>query len=379
MQELSFIIDIKKSGDSCKYFEGTKKYIATADIIDDEIVSYTEVTYTNKPSRANVIAKPGDVIFAKMQNTIKVIVVDEETSNYIYSTGFYCIQDDRYLPEFLKCYFMSKAFNEKKDKNCNGATMKALSDEGFKKIKLPLITKEVQKQIIDEYLAISSSIKNKNKQIAIFDELIKSQFIEMFGVIKTNKFNFPMKKMIEVCNKITDGKHGGCKIVENSDYYFVGAREIYDDNINYESAQCINKEEFEKDYQRCNVELNDFLIVNTGATIGKSAIVKDSRFSRTLLQKSVALLKPKHNIISPYFLKYMYLINEELYKVENSSAQPNLLLSRIKNSDIYLPPKSLQDQFAAIVEQIDKSKYILQKQIDALQELLDSKMEEFFG
>ena len=51
-----------------------------------------------------------------------------------------------------------------------------------------------------------------------------------------------------MCNKITDGKHGGCKSEVGTERYFVGAREIYDDDVHYELAPEINIEEFEKDY-----------------------------------------------------------------------------------------------------------------------------------
>ena len=354
MQELSFIIDIKKSGDSCKYFEGTKKYIATADIIDDEIVSYTEVTYTNKPSRANVIAKPGDVIFAKMQNTIKVIVVDEETSNYIYSTGFYCIQDDRYLPEFLKCYFMSKAFNEKKDKNCNGATMKALSDEGFKKIKLPLITKEVQKQIIDEYLAISSSIKNKNKQIAIFDELIKSQFIEMFE----NK-GYASCQIIEVSEFVKDGTHQTPTYTEDkiNGFKFLSSKDVMSKKIDWSNIKYIPADLHNQLYSTIKPRRNDILMSKNGVNYGVAALNDtDEIFD---IYVSLALIRPK-NIINPRYFQTvlnMECTKEQFDKSIKGIGVPNLHLSEIKKTMILLPPVELQDQFAAIVEQIDKSKY----------------------
>ena len=42
-------------------------------------------------------------------------------------------------------------------------------------------------------------------------------------------------------------------------------------------------------------------------------------------------------------------------------------------------PIELQNEFADFVKLIDKSKFIVQKQIDDLQELLDSKMDEYFG
>ena len=44
-----------------------------------------------------------------------------------------------------------------------------------------------------------------------------------------------------------------------------------------------------------------------------------------------------------------------------------------------LPPLSLQNDFAAFVQQIDKSKFVVKQQIKDLQELMDSKMQEYFG
>lgn len=179
----------------------------------------------------------------------------------------------------------------------------------------------------------------------------------MFGTLDTPTQAFEKATLKELCNKITDGKHGGCKSEVGTERYFVGAREIYDDDVHYESAPEINIEEFEKDYKRCNVEIGDFLIVNTGATIGKSAIACDKRTEHTLLQKSVALLKVKKDVLNPIFLKWCYRVNTKMYMVENASAQPNLLLSKINATVIYVPDIELQNQFADFVHQVDKSKF----------------------
>jgi len=179
----------------------------------------------------------------------------------------------------------------------------------------------------------------------------------MFGTLNSPKFAFNYDVLENVCHKITDGKHGGCTFVKGTKKYFVGAREIYNDKINYETAPEISQDEFEKDYKRCNLQVNDFIIVNTGATIGKSAIVKDERAKDTLLQKSVALIKVREDILNNIFLKYCYIVNPDMYIVESGSAQPNLLLSKIKSTKIYIPNINMQNEFACFVEQIDKLKF----------------------
>ena len=68
-----------------------------------------------------------------------------------------------------------------------------------------------------------------------------------------------------------------------------------------------------------------------------------------------------------------------MYLVESSSAQPNLLLSKIKATEIYVPPIELQNQFADFVRAVDKSKVEVQKALDKTQMLFDSLMQQYFG
>ena len=105
MPNLFFIKDIKKSNSSCNSFDGKKKYIATADLQNGKIVNYEVVDFSSKPSRANLIADNGSVIFAKMQNTIKVLEIDDSNVDNIYSTGFYSFKDERILPSYMKFFF----------------------------------------------------------------------------------------------------------------------------------------------------------------------------------------------------------------------------------------------------------------------------------
>ena len=221
---------------------------------------------------------------------------------------------------------------------------------------IPVFDKQEQAEIVSVLDRVSMQISNRHEQLELFEQLVKSRFIELFGTVTENPYGFPMATLKEVCHKITDGKHGGCEQEADSGYYYVGAREIYDDCIHYDTAPQITYADFAKDYKRCNIERGDMVIVNTGATIGKTAIATSPLTERTLLQKSVALLKVKTEIISAEFLRHCYMANPSMYKVESASAQPNLLLSRMNATRIYLPPIDLQEQFAAFVEQTDKSK-----------------------
>ncbi len=364
-------------------FHGTKKYISTGAVATTEIdeSEVVEVTYEDRPSRANLSAEAGDILFAKMQGTRKTLLLDSETEKNIYSTGFYAVRAN---PEVIttEClYYLidSELFLAQKDKNCSGATQKAITNGGMAKIEISVPPLSEQGILVDKLKHLTQLIADKKKQLNLFDEIIKSRFIEMFGTLSCNEHHYPMCALKYACRKITDGKHGGCEQEYNSGYYYVGAREIYDGEIHYGTAPQIVRGDFEKDYRRCNIEQGDFVLVNTGATIGKSAIAKHPLTERTLLQKSVAMFKVKTELISAVFLKCCYDANPEMYTVKSASAQPNLLLSRINSTQIYLPPIELQRQFAAFVEQVDKSKFEIQQSLEKLEILKKSLMQQYFG
>lgn len=274
----------------------------------------------------------------------------------------YIIEDNGsgrlYMPYLY--YFMTR-YVEQLRKQAIGGVIKYIKLGNLTNAEMELPTIEEQKIIVNIMEKAKHILDMKNQNIHNLNQLIQARFVEMFGTLDNPTQNFQTARLEELCSKITDGKHGGCVQEKGTKRYFVGAREIYDDKIHYDTAPEININEFEKDYKRCNVEIGDFLIVNTGATIGKSAIATDERIIHTLLQKSVALLKVRKELLNSVFLKWCYRVNTKMYMVESASAQANLLLSKIRKTKIYVPDINLQNKFASFVQQVNKSKFVIHK------------------
>ncbi len=68
-----------------------------------------------------------------------------------------------------------------------------------------------------------------------------------------------------------------------------------------------------------------------------------------------------------------------MYLVENGSAQPNLLLSRINNTEIFVPDLSEQTQFAAFVEEVEQNKTTIKQSLEWLNTLKSKLMQDYFG
>lgn len=300
------------------------------------------------------------------------------TPPFSYVTGnAMCLDEVKHNIDINYLYYFLKNYNFKNI--ISGSAQPQITRQGLNKVYVRYYSPTKQKQIVSRLKCISTIIELKKIELNKFDDLIKARFIEMFGTLDDPVDEFEKATLKKLCNKITDGKHGGCTSEEGTQRYFVGAREIYDDEVHYDTAPEINVEEFEKDYKRCNIEIGDFLIVNTGATIGKSAIASDERTEHTLLQKSVALLKIKKDKLNPVFLKWCYRVNTRMYMIQSASAQPNLLLSKINGTVIYVPSIELQNQFADFVQQVDKSREAVKKSLEKTQQLYDSLMQEYFG
>ena len=64
---------------------------------------------------------------------------------------------------------------------------------------------------------------------------------------------------------------------------------------------------------------------------------------------------------------------------KKSTSQPAFGIQKIRKIEIPMPPMELQEQFAAFVEQTNKSKAAVEKALDESQLLFDSLMQKYFG
>ena len=128
-------------------FEGTKHYIATAEV-DNEKVNYNAplIDFDTRENRANMQPVKNSVWFAKMKNSLKHIYISDADSmmcsNYIFSTGFTGIKCDDFAFEYLVNFINMPYFENKKNILSHGATMEGVNNEDLKSIQIPLPSKD---------------------------------------------------------------------------------------------------------------------------------------------------------------------------------------------------------------------------------------------
>ena len=341
-------------------YQGIKQYVSTGALDSDHIDenSIEEYAYDDRPSRADLVAEAGNVLFAKMAETKKTLVINNQNEKYLFSTGFFAVKPKKNVLTTECLYYLlnSNTFLSQKDKYSSGATQKAISNASLEKIIVNIPCFSKQEDIVKQLDKLSNIIKKTRKQLLNFDLLIKSRFIEMFGDEPVENRKWKFEKLGTVCSKITDGTHK-TPSYQHQGITFISAKNIIDGKIDLSDVKHITKDEYAVIQKRCNLEKGDVLLTKSGS-LGSTAI-----FNLDIpvgLFESLAILKYDKNLINGVFLKETLQCDSckrQFANAEKGIAIKHLHLNVISNTRIPVPPIELQQQFAAFVQQIDKSKF----------------------
>ena len=243
----------------------------------------------------------------------------------------------------------------------NGATRQKLTQAAMRKMLIPMREIEIQRGIAVKIGRIEYLIQKRKDQLNRIDDLVKSQFIEMFGDPNLNSKSLPTNAMTEVCD-IIDGDRGVNYPKQEeftSDGYclFLSAKNVTKEGFLFEECIFISKE---KDHILRNGKLTrGDVVLTTRGTIGNLAFYTDCvPYQNVRINSGMVILRMRSTILNEQFFiqQFRLQLDEIKRKIASGSAQPQLPISTMKKIKMLLPPIELQNQFAAFVEQTDKSK-----------------------
>jgi type I restriction enzyme S subunit len=156
----------------------------------------------------------------------------------------------------------------------------------------------------------------------------------------------------DVCLKVQDGTHFSPKEqFANGAYKYITAKNIKPWGLDLSELTYVSEKTHREISKRCNPEKGDVLYIKDGVTTGIATVnTLDEQFS---LLSSVALLKPRREIIDPYFLKY-YLNSPEGFRSMTGqmtgTAIKRLILRKIKEARVPVAPIPEQHRIVAEIE-----------------------------
>ena len=376
---MKFTDCIEIVGSKPTLYEGTKQYVSTGAVEEYFIneKSIEEYSYKERPSRADLVGKSGDILFAKMAETKKTLILDKETENYLFSTGFFAIRPKNGILTTKCLYYLlnSKNFLNQKDKNSSGATQKAITNAGLEKINvnIPLFFK--QDQIVKQFDLLTDIIKKYQSQLKKLDSLIKSRFIEMFGDPLDNQKNWEVQTLGNLCEIVRGGSPRPIdKFLGGSiPWIKIGDATNGDDIYLYKTKEHIIEEGIKKSRL---IPEGSLIFANCGVSLGFARIIK---FQGCIHDGWLAFQNISPRVNNVFLLKSLNMCTDYFRKTAPDGTQPNLNTTIMKSFVQILPPKDLQDEYVQFVQQIDKSKFAVQKSLEKAETLYKSLMQEYFG
>ena len=260
-----------------------------------------------------------------------------------------------------------------------GMTIKQLDKKEFFKLEIPMIEVEIQDKIIENLDIIANNIQSKKEQLKKLEQLIKSQFVEMFGNVELNDKYFYEQEISDIA-EITSSKRIYANEYQKNGVPFYRSKEIIE--LGHKKKPSIELYISIKKYKEIKEKygipkIGDILITAVG-TIGETWIV-DTEGPFYYKDGNVLQIRLKKENSQLYF-KHVLDILINIFKRKNVSGSSYLALTieKFKKMKMIIPPIDLQNQFSEIVKQIDKQKFEIEKSLKETQELYESLMEEYF-
>lgn len=359
-----------------EYWNGDVKWITPAELDADSYYIHDSVKHITELGRTKTglsYMPVGTVILSSRAPIGKTAILGCEMCC---NQGFKnLICTDRIFNEYL--YHFLRAKTNYLNSLGRGATFKELSKGIVENVLIPLPAIEEQHHIADLFASVEELIQTKKQQLDLFDELVKSRFIELFGDQETNPYNLNVGKLSDVAEIYLGLTHTPTYVEQGKP--FLSVRDISSGVIDFSNCHYITEEEFCSLPNGARPRIGDMLFCRVG-TIGKPVIIPENtpEFGTFV---SVGYLRRKANVNNYYLKSWMEndFFMRQVYDNVAGASQINLNTGWLKNFRILIPSMEQQNQFATFVEQTDKSKLAVQQSITELEELKKSLMQKYFG
>ena len=262
---------------------------------------------------------------------------------------------------FVLYALQSQAVEEQSEKQKQGVAQLNLSLKNIADILIPLVSSEKQDEIVRNLAAVDTAIAIRKEQIRLIDQVVKSRFIELFGDCD---LTHPQESWVTI--KEIGSVVGGATPKTDHDEYWGGsyrwitpAELDADSGYIYDSVRKLTKAGVES----CSLQEMPVgtVILSSRAPIGKVAIAGNTFYCNQGFKNIIC----KEGITPRYLYTVLLLNVEYLNSLGRGATFKEISKGIVESIRIPVPSMELQEQFAAFVEQTDKSKLCSKMEVAA--------------
>ena len=286
--------------------------------------------------------------------------------------------------EYLCWFLRSPAFVTYAQSRTAGAKMPRLGSKALLEARIPVPLPSRQREIVAQLEGLQKIFQLSNSELSRLRQLAKSRFVEMFGNPVANSHDLPLKKMGDILTGIDSGKSFVCEntprtgnhpaVLKLSAVSIDGYKP--DENKSLPSADMF--------VEKAEVKPGDLLFTrkNTPELVGTCVYVKNTP-PFLMMPDLVFRLNPTEEVSRQYLCA---LINHSLFRPKiqdlasgSAKSMSNISKERLSKLDVPVPPMELQNEYAAFIDQLDKSEFAIRKRLEKARLLYRAKLQEFFG
>ena len=333
------------------------KKVFSKDISNYKLVRHEMLAYN--PSRINV----GSIAYLREKKCVAVSPL------YV----VFRIKEPALLPAWLEYFLRSEMGRTQIRALTSGSVRDSLKYTALERIEIPRVPLEIQESNLANLTALDRSIAICETLLEKLDELVKSQFVEMFGDLYNNSMNWSLKKFTECAtiesNMIHDFTgyenvpHIGIDSIEKNTGALIGYRTVQEDGIISGKYLFTPKHII---YSKIRPNLNKVALPN---------------FEGVCSADSYAIL-PNEDICNRIFFAHVMrssIFLDYILPFSNRTNLPKVNRKQVEGFMMPTPPIALQNEFAAFVEQTDKSEFLLRQLLEKQQTLKKALMQEYFS
>lgn len=355
------------------------KWISIADLTKTSKYIFETKEYLSKSAikDSGIKVIPANTVVMSFKLSIGKTAITKED---MYSNEAIMAFKDKYviniIPEYIFYLFKYKNWEECSNKAVMGKT---LNKATLSEIEVEICSIEKQRQIVNILDKIMSAVDGRKQELQLLDELIKAQFVEMFGDPVKNPKGW---EVVTIGDIVTEVRYGTSKpAVEGGKYPYLRMNNLTaDGHLDLNDLKYIDIPDDE--IEKCVVRKGDVLFNRTNSIelVGKT-VVFDLQ-EDMIIAGYIIRVRLNKRLLPEILSQYMNL--EALKDILRSMAkgavnQANINAQELQSIKVYIPDMELQKQFIEMKNQVDKSKVAVQKALDETQILFDSLMQKYFG
>lgn len=256
-------------------------------------------------------------------------------------------------------------------KNCkpqsSGTSIPQLTVPDIKKNSIFLYDLKRQNHIADILDKVNVAIDYRKRELDKLDELVKARFVELFGDPELNEKGWIQGRLGDYCRVINGRAYKAEELLSSGKYKVLRVGNFFTSENWYYSDLELESDKY--------CDFGDLLFA-WSASFGPKIWDGDKTIYHYHIWK---LDDYTENLNKNFFVEHLNYNCEIMKRSTHGSTMAHFTKGQMEDQVMVIPPMELQNQFAAFVEQVDKSKVAIQKSLDEMQVLYDKLMQEYFG